>query len=234
MCCRYYADLSPELRPIVEEMNRSPLVARWHKTSAVKSFGEICPADVAPVIAPNRRGERAVFPMKWGFKAKSLLINARSESAAEKPLFRDSWAGRRCVIPASWYYEWEHLTGDGGRKKTGDKYLIQPEGASVTWLAGLYRIEDGLPAFVVLTREADESIRFIHDRMPLILPGELVGEWIRPDARPEELVSRALTAMNFERAGARAADAPESEAADPAADILYDDAEHTHDDQGEA
>ena len=203
MCCRYYADLSPELRPIVEEMNRSPLVARWHKTTAVKTCGEIRPADVAPVIAPNRRGERAVFPMKWGFQAKTLLINARTETAAEKPLFKDAWAGRRCVIPASWYYEWEHLAGDGGRKKTGGKYLIQPEGASVTWLAGLYRIEDGLPAFVVLTREAAESIRFIHDRMPLILPEELVNEWIRPDAEPQAVACRALTAMSIEKAAVR-------------------------------
>ena len=224
MCCRYYADLSPELRPIVEEMNRSPLVARWHKTTAVKTCGEIRPADVAPVIAPNRRGEQAVFPMKWGFTGKSLLINARSETAAATPLFKDSWAGRRCVIPASWYYEWEHLVGDGGRKKTGDKFLIQPEGESITWLAGLYRIEDGLPAFVVLTREADESIRFIHDRMPLILPGELVGEWIRPDAKPEELVGRALTAMNFENVAGSGTSA--AERGDPAADAErpYDDA----------
>ena len=202
MCCRYYADLSPELRPIVEEMNRSPLVSRWHKTGAVKTCGEIRPADVAPVIAPNRKGERAVFPMKWGFSAKSLLINARVESAAEKPLFKDAWARRRCVIPASWYYEWEHLAGDGGRKKTGDKFLIQPEGESVTWLAGLYRIEEGLPVFVVLTREADESIRFIHDRMPLILPGALVNEWIRPDARPEGMLGAALGAMSCERIAA--------------------------------
>ena len=208
MCCRYYAELSPELRPIVEEMNRSPLTSRWHKVTAVKSCGEIRPADVAPVIAPNRKGERAVFPMKWGFSARSLLINARSETAAEKPLFKDSWAGRRCVVPASWYYEWEHLSGDGGRKMTGDKFLIQPEGKSVTWLAGLYRIENGLPVFVVLTREADESIRFIHDRMPLILPEELVDEWIRPDAVPESLAGAALTHMKFEKA---------AEGGDPAA-----------------
>ena len=201
MCCRYYADLSPELRPIVEEMNRSPLVSRWHKTGAVKTCGEIRPADVAPVIAPNRKGERAVFPMKWGFSAKSLLINARVESAAEKPLFKDAWAGRRCVIPASWYYEWEHLAGDGGRKKTWDKFLIQPEGESVTWLAGLYRIEEGLPAFVILTREADESVRFIHDRMPLMLPEEKVGEWIRPGADAGQLLAFAQNEMVFEKAG---------------------------------
>lgn len=69
----------------------------------------------------------------------------------------------------------------------------------MTWLCGLYRIEDGLPAFVILTREPGEEIRFIHDRMPLIMPGDYVDEWIRPDAKPEELVERAMTEMVYEK-----------------------------------
>ncbi len=71
---------------------------------------------------------------------------------------------------------------------------------AMTWLCGLYRIEGGLPAFVILTREPGEKIRFIHDRMPLIMPGELVNEWIRPGAKPEELLPYALTEMDFEKA----------------------------------
>ncbi|MBE5996451.1 MAG: SOS response-associated peptidase [Lachnospiraceae bacterium] len=199
MCCRYWADESPEIRDIVMEMNRSPLVKRWQKTTGIVTSGEIRPTDVVPVIAPNRRGERAVFPMKWGFSGKSLLMNARVETAAAKPMFRDAWARNRCIVPASWYFEWEHLTGRDGKKKTGDKYMIQPKGSTVTWLGGLYRIEDGLPVFVVLTREPGEDIRFIHDRMPLILPDDLVGEWIRPDADPAELAERAMTDMVFEK-----------------------------------
>ena len=167
MCCRYWTDKSPELRKFVEEMNRSPLVEKWHKTTGIVTHGEVRPGDVVPVIAPNRAGRRAVFPMRWGFSGKPLLINARSETASVKPAFRESWAGRRCIIPASWYFEWEHLTGTDG-KKTGRKYMIQPKGASAARLCGLYRIEDGLPVFVVLTREPGEAIRFIHDRMPLI------------------------------------------------------------------
>lgn len=201
MCCRYWTDESPEIREIVEEMNRSPLIGRWQKTSAVKTFGEILPSDVTAVIAPDRRRERAVFPMRWGFREKTLLINARSETAAVKPLFKDAWAHQRCAVPASWYFEWEHLTDGTGRRKTGAKYLIQAEGRDMTWLAGLYRIENGLPVFVILTRGASEEIRFIHDRMPLVLPAELVGEWIRPDARPEELLKNALPPMSCERLG---------------------------------
>ncbi len=87
MCCRYWADESPERRAIVEEMNRSPLVDKWHKTTGIITSGEIRPTNVVPVIAPDRQGKRAVFPMKWGFSGKLLLMNARYETAAVKPLF---------------------------------------------------------------------------------------------------------------------------------------------------
>ena len=200
MCCRYWAEESPELREIVEEMNRSPLVKKWQNTTAVKTYGEIRPTDVVPVIAPNRSGSRAVYPMKWGYSGKTLLMNARAETAAEKPTFRDDWKRHRCIVPASWYFEWEHLTGNDGKKHTGGKYMIQPKDSAMTWLCGLYRIENGMPVFVVLTREPGEEIRFIHDRMPLIMPDRLVNEWIRPDGKPEDLLPYALTEMVFEKA----------------------------------
>ena len=200
MCCRYWTEKSPELRPIVEEMNRSPLALKWQKTTGIKTYGEIRPTDVVPVIAPDRTGSRAVYPMKWGYSGKTLLMNARSETAAEKPTFREDWARHRCIVPASWYFEWEHLTGNDGRTHTGDKYMIQPKGAAATWLCGLYRIENGMPVFVVLTREPGEGIRFLHDRMPLIMPEDRIDEWIRPDAEPEKLLPYALTDMICEKA----------------------------------
>ena len=199
MCCRYWADDSPELREIVEEMNRSPLVAKWHRTTGITTFGEVRPTNVAPVIASNRAGARAVFPMKWGFTGKTLLMNARAGTAAAKPMFREAWAAHRCIVPASWYFEWEHLTGSDGRTRTGRKYLIQPRGSAMAWLCGLYHIEEGLPVFVILTREPGESVRFLHDRMPLMLPGECVDQWIKPDTRPEDLLGAALTDMVCER-----------------------------------
>ena len=190
---------SPELRPIVEEMNRSPLVRRWQKTTGIITSGEVRPTDVVPVIAPNKNGIRTVYPMKWGFSGRSLLMNARSETAAVKPMFKDAWRRNRCIVPASWYFEWEHLRGNDGKMHTGDKYMIQPKDSAMTWLCGLYRIEEGLPVFVVLTREPGEEIRFIHDRMPLIMPEHLVNDWIRPDAKPEELLPKAITEMVFEK-----------------------------------
>jgi len=199
VCCRYWAEESPEMRQIVDEMNRSPLVGRWLQTTRITPFGEIRPTDVVPVIASNRSGARAVFPMQWGFAGGRALFNARVETAAVKPMFREAWAGHRCVVPASHYFEWAHAPGRNGKRRAGDKYMLRPSDGAMTWLAGLYRIENGLPAFVVLTREPGEAIRFIHDRMPLVLPGECVNAWISPDGRPEELAASALTDMAYRR-----------------------------------
>ena len=200
MCGRYWLEESPELRPFVEEMNRSPLVRKFLTTTGITTRGEVGPTQVAPVIASSRGGRRAVFPMKWGFSEKTLLINARSETASQKPLFRESWAAHRCIVPASWYFEWEHFTDRAGRSRTGRKYLFQPRGESIIWLCGLYRMEAGLPCFVILTRSATAELCAIHDRMPLMLPQTRVNEWIRPDADPAALTGQALTDMVFEAA----------------------------------
>ena len=81
--------------------------------------------------------------------------------------------------------------------------MIQPKGSAVTWFAGLYRIEDisgiQVPVFTILTREPSEEIRFIHDRMPVILPGEVVEKWINPDSKPDEIIKNAITDMVFEK-----------------------------------
>ncbi len=207
MCGRYFIDDSPELRPIIEAMNRSPLASLFRQNAELVSRGEIRPTDTAPVIASSRSGNRAVFPMKWGFTGRTLLINAKTETAAIRPTFRDAWASHRCIVPASGYYEWEHLTANDGKRKTGGKYALWPRGASVTWLCGLYRIEQGLPCYVILTREPCEGIRFLHDRMPLMLPDGYVDEWIRPDRDPAEVIKAAQTDIQYQKVGAAANEA---------------------------
>lgn len=203
MCGRYFLEESPELRPIVEEMNRSPLLSCFPNAAAVTRSGEVKPSSVVPVIAMSRAGKRTVFPMKWGFSVPKsnggagLLINARTETAAMKPTFREAWTAHRCIVPASCYFEWQH---DAAKKATGTKYAIQPPGQTVTWLCGLYRLEEGLPAFVILTREPGEETRFIHDRMPLILPREQIDAWISPTEKPEAAAAFAQTKMICEPA----------------------------------
>lgn len=202
MCGRYWIDRSEEIDDIIKQAERSPLLERWHQAAScdLVTSGEIRPTYLVPVIAPNRHGIQTVFPMKWGFHEKALLINARVETASEKPMFREGWRSHRCIVPASWYFEWEHLPGNTGKKHTGDKYMIQPADEKNTWLCGLYRIENGLPEFVILTKEPSEAIRFIHDRMPLMMPKNRVEEWIQPDVVPEDLLSSAVSDVNYEKA----------------------------------
>ena len=77
--------------------------------------------------------------------------------------------------------------------------MIQPRGSSMTWLAGIYRMENGFPFFTVLTREPTDELRHIHDRMPLIMSGDRVEEWTRPKVKPENLMNAVPTEMVFEK-----------------------------------
>ena len=203
MCCRYYVESTPyflELGEGAEEVFSRSSVSKG-SMGRVRRVGEISPGLVVPVLTSSRSGKQIPFLMHWGFTAKnkSLIINARSESAAEKPMFRDAWAAHRCIIPASWYYEWEHIKQSDGSSRTADRYTLQPVGQDKAFLCGIYHLENGFPHFAVLTREAGDSIRFIHDRMPLILPEELTGDWIKPDSDPAEIAKYALTEMFFEK-----------------------------------
>ena len=204
MCCRYFMEESPELRPFVEAAQRSSILPKMREklTRPLITEGEVRPTDIVPVMARTRHDRDAVYPMIWGFTREkaSPLFNARSETADQKPFFKECWERRRCIVPASWYYEWEHLADQSGKKKTGDRYLIQPKDSSLTLFAGLYRIEeDGFPHFVVLTREPSKSIAFIHDRMPVILPETSVWKWIHDTPEKGWTESHALTDVIYEK-----------------------------------
>ena len=206
MCCRYYMESSPALRPIVEAAQRSKLYINNIQRIAkpLTTEGEIFPDSLVPVIATGKSGQKKVFPMIWGYNVPGInrtIPNARIETASEKATFRDSWATHRCAVPASWYYEWEHIQTPAGKTRAGRKFAIQPKNLETTWLAGLYRIEDdGFPYCVVLTREPGPDLARLHNRMPLIFPAAAVDAWIRPDARPEDLLPMALTEMVAEEA----------------------------------
>ena len=156
----------------------------------------------------------AIFPMAWGFTHKATtkpLANCRVGTADTKALWKDSWFRRRCVIPASWYYEWGYPLYDEDNCSMAEyrntkkiKFAIQTEGSEITYIAGLYRYEEHsgmqVPMFTVLTREAVGSVRDIHDRMPVILDKDSLRDWIRPDGDPSAIVDKALSNMFFETA----------------------------------
>lgn len=197
MCGRYFLNADGGLEAY------SDIVGRLNRTDGaeVKTAGEVFPSDVVPVIANNRRLSASVFPMKWGYSTPDgrLVFNARSETAAQKPMFREGMAQRRCVVPASWYFEWERV----GRDRR--KYAIRPADGAMTYMAGIYRIEDGRAAFAILTRPPAGNIRFIHDRMPVLLPEAMIADWLDPRRDAAGLLAEADPSVRFEPAS----DAPE-------------------------
>ena len=176
--------------------------------------GDLSPSDIAPVLAPNKQGKIAIFPMAWGFTHEATpkpIANCRVETADRRPMWRDSWYRRRCVIPASWYYEWGYPVYEDDSRSIIEhrntkkiKFAIQTEGSDVTYIAGLYRYEEHsgmqVPMFSILTREAEGTVRDIHERMPVILDKNSLQDWIRPDGDPSAIVEKALTNMAFEKA----------------------------------
>lgn len=112
----------------------------------------------------------------------SKMINARSESAAGKPAFRSALAKRRCLVPATGFYEW-HRPGGGSRR--GQPYFIHPAGdAALVAFAGLFEVwrrgDEPLTTFTILTTGSAAGLEFLHDRSPVVVaPGEW-SRWLDP------------------------------------------------------
>lgn len=190
MCGRYLIDDSlAGFEAIVEELNRGK---RGDAPAVQIKTGEIRPKDVAPVIATSRARRQRPFLMRWGFGGwdSHVVINARSETALVRPMFRDAMLERRCLVPATHYFEWQVQ----GRRRI--KHAIKPDGP-LLYMAGLYRLEADEPfaSFTILTQKADERIAGIHDRMPVLLPEAWAGEWLSQTADAQQLLERARGAV---------------------------------------
>ena len=123
----------------------------------------------------TNKGTRTIESMAWGImpswakESGKALINARSETLAEKPTFRDAFKNRRCLVPASGYYEW--------KREDGNKipYYFYRTDEPLFAFAGLYS-EDG--KYVIVTTAASQVISHIHDRMPVILSTDGEKHWL--------------------------------------------------------
>lgn len=173
MCGRYVACTGAEY----EEMTRivQDAESRLSGSGPLKT-GEIFPTDLAPVITLD-----GAVPMTWGFPRRGggVVINARAETAADRPMFRGALFTRRLAVPGTGFFEWKHTDG----KKRKDKYLLRLPGSPILYMAGLYttyRQPDGGKAarFVILTTAANESVAPLHDRMPVVLATGEIGAWL--------------------------------------------------------
>ena len=103
-------------------------------------------------------------------------------------------AQRRCAVPATNYFEWERA----GKQKT--KYAIRTAGSGLMYMAGIYRVESGRPVFTILTRDPAESISFIHNRMPVLLPSDMVPDCINPKYSAGDLLRNAILDVQYRTA----------------------------------
>lgn len=152
----------------------------------------IAPSQQAAVVGLSE-GERWLKPMTWGFvppwarDRRGGFINARAETAAEKPSFRDAFRFHRCLVPADGFLEWEK----SGPKKIPHYFRLRSEGLFA--FAGLFaeKLENGnrLLTFTILTTRANALVAPWHDRMPVILAPEAYARWLAPDAGKDDLAA---------------------------------------------
>ena len=184
------------------------IAARW-SAAVADGVGDWTPSDDVrptqrvPVLleGPNGRPRR-IGLMRWGwardFAASGNLFNARSEEAGTKATFAEAMKGRRCLVPATAWFEWQANPAAPKGKKT--KHRLAPVGVETWALAGLWepvRAVDGTPAggaVVVMTTAAHPSIAQVHDRMPCIISIDTASAWLAGGAVPGAVVGRAETA----------------------------------------
>lgn len=176
MCGRYYVDeeTNQELLNIVRNLDKrlqgTPSTGQRQKR--IKT-GEIYPSDTVAVISQGQKSACYVA-MTWGYQLpnkSSLIINARSESAHEKPMFSKSLSNHRIVVPANGFFEWTH---DGKKHKY---YFTAPNGPMI-YMAGLAKYQEASPHFVIITTKANESMEDIHNRMPVLLYKDEIPDFL--------------------------------------------------------
>ena len=200
----YHLDPTPQLRQILDKAYRSPLANRMLVVlgQPLKKDGDMKAGDIAPVIATSNKSKLTYFPMIWGYsmpedpktRRSEPLLQARIETVASSTAWKENYERRRCVVPASYFF----IGSSAGR----DTYLVQPAGSHTTLFAGIYRIENGFPRFILLTRPSPTEIKDVCDRMPVILPKDTVKEWIDPETkhdRVKEIAGDAITDVVCEK-----------------------------------
>lgn len=179
MCGRYTlskpGDALAELGVDTDDLDETLLAPRFN----------VAPTQRLPVVVA--RDALKATGMAWGFPAQGsgrLLINARSESVAEKPSFRDAFAERRCLVPADGFYEWRR----SGRDRNA--FHFHTADRKPFFFAGLWQEPPKAsadPGYVVVTTRANDFVASVHDRMPVILDPERGRTWLKEAPEAELL-----------------------------------------------
>jgi putative SOS response-associated peptidase YedK len=177
MCGRFVLNVDPAMLQTAFDLSSVPQFAPRYN---------IAPTQAAPVITNENPKDAELY--QWGLipswakdvSVGSKMINARAETVEEKPAFRAAFKRRRCIIPASGFYEWQQR--DDGKQPM----YIHLKDDPLFGMAGLWEVwrdPEGkeLRTFTILTTAANDFMRPIHDRMPVILKPEHYALWLEVD-----------------------------------------------------
>lgn len=207
MCGRYVVTSSPQ------QLAREFGVELLALDEAVEPDYNVAPTDRVPAVLergprdhPGGPPQRQLRLLRWGLVPSwakdpavgNRLINARLETAPDKPSFRAAFAKRRCILPALGFYEWEQPPKDAGASARKQPYFIhRPDQANLA-MAGLYELwrdpqrdrddpEAWLWSCTVLTTQATDEAGRIHDRAPLVVPADAYNRWLAPESADADL-----------------------------------------------
>lgn len=179
MCGRFVLEHSPEQLTKAYRLSSSPALSPRYN---------IAPSQKIAVVRQHNGGDRELAHLQWGLvpswaKDPAIgykMINARAETVHEKPSFRQAFRTRRCIIPASGFYEWVQV----GKEKI--PHYIRLRDGEVMSLAGLWerwKSPEGeeLETCTILTTAANSLVKKLHDRMPVILHREEFDLWLDRD-----------------------------------------------------
>ncbi len=178
MCGRY------TLIANAEAIRRLFAVLPFDERLAVARYN-IAPTQPIVVVRRGERG-RELVPMRWGFipawvkdaRRVPLIVNARSEGISEKPAFRHAFRRRRCLVPASGFYEWE-ARGKGAKQP----WAVRPVDGRLIAFAGLWETWSGadgseIDTAAIVTIPCGRDLEAIHDRMPAVIAPEDFDMWL--------------------------------------------------------
>jgi len=190
MCGRYALTVSARVLAELFELEIAPeFEARYN----------IAPTQTVPIVRRNRDDHREMSLARWGLipswasdaKMGARMINARAETVASKPAFRSAAKRRRCLVPADGFFEWQRV-GDAKQP-----HLIRFSDARPFAFAGLWETwqpptDVPVASFTIITTRPNSVVARVHDRMPVILPGEAFAEWLGPDELASERLAELL------------------------------------------
>jgi putative SOS response-associated peptidase YedK len=194
MCGRFALHANPEVVALQFGLRSVPVLEAHYNIAPASSI----------LIIRNQEAATA----RWGLVPRwakdpsigAKLNNARAETVAQKPSFRDAYRKRRCLIPASGFYEWKL---ESGRKQP---YYVRPAQGELFAFAGLWERWNGFETCAVITTDANETMRAIHDRMPVIVAREDYERWLagnegllRPCPSSTIAIQRVSRAVNSAR-----------------------------------